>query len=221
MLNSNEIAEVLNEYPVLSELTPELKLAFVNSSSPIQAHQNADLFDLSSEVQSYVLLTSGKVRLMRQGKGREIVLYRVNPGETCILTICNILSGAHYQTRSCADTEIRGAAIPAQLFKDMVEQSPAFSMFIFRSFSERLSGLLELIDEITFMRLDARLASLLLSKGSIVKVTHSQLADELGSVREVISRILKEFETAGLIKLERNQIQIVDQKALSKIARLV
>ncbi len=89
-------------------------------------------------------------------------------------------------------------------------------MFIFRSFPDRLSGLLGLIDEITFMQLDERLAGLLLSKGSVVKTTHSQLADELGSVREVISRILKDFEIKGLVKLDRNQVRNLRSRSSRK-----
>ena len=119
-----------------------------------------------------------------------------------------------------AETEICGVAIPATLFKHMIEQSPTFCVFIMRSFSGRLPGLPGLIDEIAFMQLEERLTGLLLSKGSVVKTTHSQLADELGSVREVISRILKDFEIKGLVKLDRNQVQILDQEALEKIAGL-
>jgi CRP/FNR family transcriptional regulator len=220
MLLSDEIDKVVNIYPMLSDLPPELKLAFVNSSSTFHAKLGADLFDFSALVQSYVMLNSGTIRVTRQGKGREIVLYRVHPGEYCILTVCNILCETLYQTISTAETEICGVAIPATLFKQMIEQSRTFSMFIIRSFSGRLSGLLGLIDGITFMQLDERLSGLLLSKGCVVKTTHSQLADELGSVREVISRILKDFEIKGLVKLDRNQVQILDQEALEKIAGL-
>lgn len=184
---------------------------FVNSSLLFLAKLNAELFDFSALDQSYVMLTSGTIRVTRQGKGREIVLYHVHPGEFCILTVCNILSETLYQTVSTAETETRGVAIPAMLFKHMIEQSPTFFMFIMRSFSNRLSELPGLIDGITFMQLDERLAGLLLSKGCVVKTTHSQLADELGSVREVISRILKDFEIKGLVKLDRNQVQILDQ----------
>ena len=217
MLISDEIAEVIYFYPVLSDLPPELKLAFVNSSSPFHAELDADLLDFSSLVQSYVMLTSGTIRVTRQGKGREIVLYRVHPGEYCILTVGNILSETLYQTISTAETEISGVAIPATLFEHMIEQSPTLFKFIFRSFSSRLSGLLDLIDEITFLQLDGRLASLLLSKGSVVKATHSQLADETGNVREIISSILKDFEIEGLVKMDRNPVQTVDQEALKKL----
>ncbi len=221
MLVSDEIDKVVNYYPVLSEIPPELKLAFIKSSFTFQADLGVNLFDFNSLVHSYVMLTSGTIRVSRQGKGREILLYRVAPGEYCILTVCNILCETLYQMISTAETEIRGVAIPSMLFKQMIEQSPTFCNFIFRSFSSRLSGLLDLIDGITFMQLDERLAGLLLSKGSVVKTTHSQLADELGSVREVISRILKDFEIKGLVKLDRNQVLIVDHEALEKIAQLL
>jgi CRP/FNR family transcriptional regulator len=183
MLTLDEIDKFLKIYPMLSDLPPELELDFVNSSTLFHAEMNAELFDFSAIVQSYVMLISGTIRVTRQGKGREIVLYRVHPGEYCILTVCNILCETIYETISTAETEIYGVAIPATLFKHMIKHSPTFGMFIIRSFSGRLSELLGLIDEITFMQLDERLAGLLLSKGRVVKTTHSQLADELGSVR--------------------------------------
>ena len=220
MLKSDVIAEVISFYPVLSDLPPELKIAFVNSSTLFLDELDAELFDFSSPTQSYIMLTSGTIRVTRQGKRRELVLYRVCPGETCILTVCNIISETYYQAISTAETQVRGVAIPAALFKRMAEQSSTFSMYIFRSFSSQLSDLLDCINETTLMQLDGRLASLLISKGSVVQTTHSQLADELGSVREVISRILKNFETQGLVKLDRNQVQVIDQEALKKIARL-
>lgn len=221
MLISDEIDRIIQYYPALSELPAELKLALINASSPFHAKTDADLFDFSALVPSYVMLTSGTIRVTRQGKGREIVLYRVHTGEYCILSVCNILCESLFQSLSFAESEISGVAIPAWLFKHIVEQSPPFHRFILRSFSDRLSGLLDLIDEITFMQLNERLAGLLLSKGSTMKVTHSQLADELGSVREVISRILKDFEIKGLVKLDRNLVKILDEEALEKIARLM
>lgn len=221
MLTVPEYNRLAECYPVLAELPPSLRLALLNSGSLFHAEPATELFDFSTLSESYVMVIAGTIRVARQGKGREIVLYRVRPGEYCILTVCNILGETLYPTVSTAETLVLAVAIPASLFKQLIEQCPTFNLFIFRSFASRLSGLLGLIDDISFLKLNERLAGLLISRGSVVTTTHAQLADELGSVREVISRILKDFELKGLVKLDRSQVEIVDQAALAAIASAV
>jgi CRP/FNR family transcriptional regulator len=176
------------------------------------------LFDIGRPGQSFLMLTTGSIRVTRPSNEREILLYRVRPGECCILTISGILGGIQYPARAIAENNISGVALPTALFKQMVEQSPLFSAFIFYSLAARLSELLELVEAVTFMSLEKRLAGLLLTKDPVIQATHSQLADELGSVREVISRILKDFEGKGMVQLERGQVRILDKEALDKIA---
>ena len=213
-----EIEKLTRFYPVLGELPSGLQYAFVESSYPVQASTGRILFDVDVTIRSFIMLTQGSIRVIRPGIERELLLYRVQPGGCCVISICHLLGDTRYRARAQVESDITGVALPQPLFRQMMEQSPYFSYFIFHAFADRLTGLFELLEANTFMRLDGRLAGLLVSRGTLIKTTHSQLADELGSVREVISRILKNFEITGLVKLDRNQVQILNQEALKKIA---
>jgi CRP/FNR family transcriptional regulator len=216
-----EIEKLTRFYPVLGELPSGLQHAFLESSYPVQASTGRILFDVDETIQSFILLTQGSISVIWPGIERELLLYRVQPGGCCVISVCHLLDDTRCRARGEVESGITGVSLPQPLFRQMVEQSPLFSYFIFHTFADRLTELFELLEANIFMRLDARLAGLLVSRGTLIKTTHSQLADELGSVREVISRILKNFENMGLVKLDRNQVQIVDQEALKKIARLL
>lgn len=216
-----EIEKLTMLYPVLGELPAGLQYAFLDSSYPVQISTGGILFDVDTTIQTFIMLTQGSIRVVRAGIERELLLYRVQPGGCCVISVCHLLGDTRYRARAQVESDITGVALPQLLFRQMVEQSPYFSNFIFHTFADRLVELFELLEANTFMRLDERLAGLLLSRGTLIKTTHSQLADELGSVREVISRILKNFEIMGLVKLDRNQVQILNQEALKKIARLM
>jgi CRP/FNR family transcriptional regulator len=123
-----------------------------------------------------------------------------------------------YEARAITEQPVAGVAIPSVVFSQFFVGSPHFFAYLFRSFSESLVDLLSLVEAVSFNRLDQRLARLLLSKERTILATHSQLADELGSVREVISRILKDFERKGLVKLERGKVRVLDRPALETIA---
>ncbi len=220
MLSSLVITKLIEFYPVLGELPAGLQHNLLDASYPVRAEAGKILFDTGETVPSFLLLTEGSIRVTRPAKDRELILYRVRPGECCILTISHLLGYTHYQVRAQVETDVSGVVLPQALFKQLVDQSPVFSAFLFRSFADRLVELLELLEALTSLRLDQRLAGLILSKGDVIKTTHSQLADELGSVREVISRILKDFEEKGLIQLERGQIRILDKEALRNIAHI-
>ena len=216
-----EIEKLTRFYPVLGELPTGLQHAFLQPSYPVQASAGRIQFDVDTTIQSFIMLTQGSISVIWPGIERELLLYRVQPGGCCVISVCHLLDDTRCRARGQVETGITGVALPQSLFRQMVEQSPLFSYFIFHTFADRLTELFELLEANIFMRLDARLAGLLVSRGTLIKTTHSQLADELGSVREVISRILKNFENMGLVKLDRNQVQIVDQEALKKIARLL
>ena len=218
MIESMELEALLKLYPILQELPPRLQHSFYDSGYTVHLKTGEALFDSFHPIRFFFFLISGSIRVIYLGQEREILLYRVQPGETCILSICHLLAGIPYQARASTEQPVTGLAIPKSLFTRFVEDSPLFSLYLFRSFSERVLDLLDLLEAVSFSRLDQRLAGLLLSKGIIIHSTHSQLADELGSVREVISRILKEFEHKGLVKLERGKIKILNRPALEKIS---
>jgi CRP/FNR family transcriptional regulator len=215
MIVLDDLAKLAQLYPVLRELPASLQHAFSHGSYPVYAETGKIIIDAYTPPTSFLMLSEGSIRVLYPGLEKEFLLYRIQPGEVCILTACHLLTGANFQVLAEVESAIRGVALPQPLFRQMVEQSPLFCSFLFQSFAGRLSGLLELFGAVTTLRLDRRLAGLLLAKGACIKTTHSQLADELGSVREVISRILKDFEEKGFLKLERGQILILDQASLT------
>jgi CRP/FNR family transcriptional regulator len=134
------------------------------------------------------------------------------------LTVSCLLGNAEYPARGIAKRDLLGVSVPQALFIQLVEQSPTFRTFIFHFFGERLSRLMALIEEVAFRKLDQRLAALLLNNGGVLEATHQKLADELGSVREVISRILADFQGQGMVQLERGQIRVLDKAGLERMA---
>ncbi len=219
MLLPNDLSALIRFYPVLGELPAGLQRAIVIECYPVHAESGEILFDADSPGTSFLMLTEGSVRLLYPGIDRELLLYRLQPGGCCILTVSHLLSDTCYPVQAQVESAISGVAIPQALFRQMVEQSPLFSNFLFRSFASRMTELLDLLGALATMQLNQRLAGLLLSKGMVIKTTHSQLADELGSVREVISRILKDFEDQNLIKLARGEILILDKESLENLHR--
>ncbi len=218
MLSQLEIDQLIQTYPVLEEMPTGLKSVVYTSSHTIHAEAGKFLFDADLADQSFLLLLEGLMRVTWLTKEREVLLYRVKPGDCCLLTLCSLLGSVNSPARAQAESSLTGVVISQSHFMEMMQRSPAFCSFILRSLSNQLTKLLGLVESLASMPLEARLASLLLSKGSIIKISHVELANELGSVREVISRILEDFETRGLIQLGRRKIQILDEESLKKIA---
>lgn len=132
--------------------------------------------------------------------GRELILYRVGPGQSCVLSTTCLLAGETYPADGITETPVRAAVIPKTQFEEALQRSPVFRRFVFASFAKRVSGFIMLLEEVAFARMDCRLAQHLLDRTTddgVVMCTHHALAAELGTAREVVSRLLKEFERRG------------------------
>lgn len=205
-------------YPVLDALPghfPALEQAFVLQRLP----RGTVLFDEHSPCQAFPLLLEGSVRVAKGApNGREIVLYRVVPGEACVLTSGCLLGRRNYPARGVTESEALLAALPQPFFDRLLAEHPPFREFVFQLFSERLAELMALVEAVAFQRLDKRLAALLLGRGHAVHATHQSLATELGSVREIVSRLLSHFAEQGMVSLGRERIEILDPAALRRLA---
>lgn len=207
-------------FPALQDMPAVLWQRFEREAIYIEALAGTVLFESSGPCQAFPMLLSGSVRVAKTGaNGRELQLYRVLPGESCIITSSCLLGEAAYPARGVAESNLTAVVVPRPLFTQLIEQHSPFRAVIFRLFGERLAELMQLVEEVAFRKLDQRLAALLLAKGEIVNATHQNLADELGSVREMISRLLKNFEDRGLVALKREQIQVLDAVALRAVAQ--
>jgi CRP/FNR family transcriptional regulator len=205
-------------YPVLGKLPVALADRVMAQTQTITVPDGTVVFDERQACQGFPFVIKGDIRVLKPAaNGRELPLYRVLPGESCIITSSCLLGHTDYNARGIAEGETTLALMPRALFDDLLAV-PAFRDFVFHLFSERIAELMQVIEEVAFHKLDQRLAGLLLGKGRLVHATHQHLADELGSVREIVSRLLKGFAELGLVRLSREQVEILDPAGLRRIA---
>lgn len=215
----------IDKFEPLRGLAPALRQELARAGRIVRAPKGARVFGPGQSPQGYLLVVSGDIRVSQISEsGREIVLFRVQPGESCALTTACLLGGDSYNAEAIAETDVEAVAIPRAAFDDLIARSQAFRQLVFAAFSHRLTNLLSLVDEIAFHRLDARLAHKLLElagAGSEVAMTHQQLAIELGTAREVVSRQLNELQRRGCVSASRGSVTIIDRAALEGFAREV
>lgn len=173
------------------------------------------------ECPNYVMCISGKTRVFRNSEsGREVLMYQVAGGGTCVLTTHCLLGGGTFPAESTAEQRTELAALPRETFQSLMQRSEAFRELVLADYSRLLAGMINLVDEVTFSSLPKRLAHRLLADADadgVVSKTHQQLALDLGSAREVVSRHLSDWEKNGLIKSGRGEIQLVDKQKMAAV----
>ncbi len=205
-------------YPVLDALPAALRTRVEQQAQTMTVPAGTVIFDEHQPCQGFPFILDGGIRVLKPAaNGRELPLYRVLPGESCIITSSCLLGRTDYNARGITEAETTLVLLPRPLFDELLGQ-PAFRSFVFNLFSERIADLMQLVEEVAFRKLDQRLAGLLLGKGKLVHATHQQLADELGSVREIVSRLLKNFAAQNFVRLGREQIEILDPAGLRRLA---
>ena len=218
MIPQEKFQQILSALPILQRAGPQLLREFQQSAffAPIPAGR--DVFIEGDYPESIALVLSGVVRVYKIGNtGREITLYRFGLGESCILTANAILNQRTFPAIATVEEDIEAVMIPADLFRDWVKRYDLWREFVFDLLSDRLSTILTIVDEILFQRMDQRVATWLIQQAEVqnpVQVTHQEIAAELGSSREVISRILEDFRQTGLIEPGRGSVEIVDKTGL-------
>ena len=203
---------------------PQAPVEFVLKQSEVtkvSAPAGTIIYGLGDQCEHFIILQKGQVRVYRPGDdGRAITLYHVGEGESCILTAACILNTQTFPAIAEVEQDVQGLAIPTAQMIDWLKSETDWQQYIFSLLSQRMSELISLVDALAFRNLDVRLANWLIehsSKSSKIRITHQVLAEELASSREVISRLLKEFEREGLIKLGRGEIEIIDPSRINHI----
>ncbi|MGC2167032.1 MAG: Crp/Fnr family transcriptional regulator [Gallionella sp.] len=195
--------------------------SLLDSAKIMQLPGGTVMFDENQQCQGFPLLLSGSIRVIKASpNGRELQLYRVLPGESCILTSSCLLGHTRYQARGESEQALEMVLLPAGAFHTMLGNHAVFRNYVFNLFSDRLTGLMQLVSAVAFQKLDQRLAALLIGKVSPIQATHQAIADELGSAREIVSRLLKGFADQGWVSLGREKIDVTDRVALEKFAHL-
>ncbi|WP_439149481.1 Crp/Fnr family transcriptional regulator [Sulfitobacter sp.] len=220
MTTENEWVE---RFPGLARLEPSAKKRIMAQSALVEVPQGTTIFGPGKSPENMLFLLKGTVRVQQvSDTGHEIVLYRIHAGESCVLTTACLLAYEDYSAAGIAETPVQAAAIPRDVFDDLVGQSKSFRDFVFAAFSKRITDLFLMIDEVAFQKLDVRLADKLIALANddnVVATTHQKLSVELGTAREVISRQLQEFQRRGWVEQARGSVTLTDRTQLARLAR--
>lgn len=218
-MDATTLGRLHDVYPFLESLPADSKEQVLTQFSALHSLPGGlRLFDAGSPCIGFPLVLSGAVRVARSGAGgRSLELYRVTPGELCVVSASCLFGHAAVSAdgETTEATELVVVSPPG--FEQWIEH-PAFRRFVFSIFADRLADLMALAEAVAFQRLDQRLAGALLGRGGALRVTHQALADELGTVREIVTRLLARFERNGWVALSRERIDVLSPESLRALA---
>ncbi len=201
-------------------LPREVRDRLVDEARIVHMSAGTEVFGPMNVPDSLLFLYEGQIRVSQTSeKGREIVLYRVDAGESCVLTNACMFAEEAYNAEGIAETDIIVVILPKPAFDRLVGEEEAFRKFVFSAFSRRLIDLFRVVDDVAFGRIDVRLAErllLLAGRSDAFDITHQELATELGTAREVVSRVLQDFQKRGLIEQSRGRIALKNRAALER-----
>ncbi|MCB1347441.1 MAG: Crp/Fnr family transcriptional regulator [Maritimibacter sp.] len=189
---------------------------------PTEVPQGAVLFRPGETVKGYVIVLTGHVGVSLLGpNGRDILLYEVAPGQSCIQSTLGLLGGDDYSAEAVATAPTRLVLVPRPVFLELLDTSPAFRKVVFAAFAERMQAMMQLIETMSFMRVEARLAALILERAGedgVLAITQAEIARAIGTAREVVSRRLDKLAQTGAIRTGRGEIRVRDRTALEALA---
>lgn len=216
-----EDSDWVERFPGLSRLDLPTKQLLTKRSTIVRVPKDIMVFGPGKSPENMLFLLDGTVRVQQVSEtGHQIVLYRIEAGQSCVLTTACLLAYDDYSAEGIAESVVKAAAVPREVFDDLVAGSKPFRDFVFAAFSKRITDLFLMIDEVAFQRVDVRLADKLikLSSGTDkVPTTHQKLSVELGTAREVISRQLQEFQRRGWIEQARGSVTLKDRQQLQTL----
>ena len=218
MIDDQQLNRILQMLPILKDANSPLVHDFQRVAFLAKIPVGHDVFLEGDRVDAIALLISGAVRVYKIGEtGREITLYRFGYGQSCILTANAILSHKTFPAVATVEKDAEAVMIPADSFREWVNKYEVWREFVFELLSQRLSSVIEIVEEVAFRRMDVRVAALLLKRSQTqnpIRITHQEIASELGSSREVISRLLEDLSEQGLVRVSRGEIELLDAEAL-------
>lgn len=207
--------------PSLAALSPESRRR-LGSFPPWDVPKGAVLFRPGEAVKGYVIVLIGRIGVHLIGPtGRDILLYDVEPGKSCIQSTLGLLGGEDYSAEAVAERPTRLVLLPKAAFLDLLDSDPGFRAVVFAAFAERMQSMMHLLERVAFQRVEARLANWLLSRAGsdgLVLATQQDIASAIGSAREVVSRRLDAFARKGWVDVERGRVLLRDPEALRRIS---
>ena len=219
---NHDTAELASElralYPAFAGLGDAQLSAVLEHAQVLEVPAGTPMFGEGSPCRVFPLVLEGSIRVAKASEGRELQLYRVTPGESCVLTGSCLVGGRDYPASGVVERDARLVVLTKPVFDDLLATHAPFRQYVFSLFAERLTDLMALVEAVAFHKLDRRLAAALLGRGRVVALTHQQLADELGSVREIVTRVLRGFADQGWVQSSRGAIEVLDAAALRRVA---
>ncbi len=218
--NTEDAARLSAAYPVLDKIRDHAWLDALSHAKAMQAPAHTIMFSGNEPCNNFILILEGTIRIYQTATdGREMTLYRVNAGDICVLSLNSMLQNQSFNAIAETQTPVSCLIMSAHDFHSAMNGSETFRNFVITTLTERLCEAMHLIQNTAFNHLNMRLACMLGSlfernQGGILQITHQELAHELGTTREVVSRILKEFEKNDCVKLSRGKIELSSAKGL-------
>lgn len=214
-----EVSSLLcSRYPALAGVPQGRLQSDLATIRILEVPAQATLFRESEPCAGFPFVIAGQVRVTRGAPdGRELELYRVRAGEVCIVSMSCVLGSTPMSARGVAAAPTRLAMVDRATLLGWLAFEP-IRLFVLGLMADRLAELTALVEAVAFQRLDQRLAAALLGHGQTIRTTHQQLADALGTAREMVSRLLKRFEEQGAVRLGRERIEIIDAPMLRALA---
>ena len=213
--------KLADHFPALKECLgfPDL-LGQLQELQPVKVATGTRLFDLGSTTLGFPLVLQGSIRVFKaDDQGHTLNLYHVTPGQSCVITSACLLGAKAYPASGEAEADLELLMLPKPLFFTLMDRSKSFRESVFRVFTDRIIELTEIVEAVAFQKLDARLATWLSKRGPEIHTTHQQIAEALGTSREIISRLLKHFEALGAISLQRARILVLKADQLEMIVK--
>ena len=212
-------------FPFLNELNLDMLKRFMETIKIGKYPVGTMILEEGASCTNMVFVLDGTIRVYKLSpEGKEITLYRLGVGETCVLSVSCIMGELHYPAMAEVEEEVTLGIISAEFYKELFLSEAACQQFIFNTVSTRLQEVMLLIDEVVFKNMDTRLATLILQRldendmvGKL-DMTHEKIAIELGTAREVVSRLLKDFEKKNIVSLSRGKIIVKDKEFLKKLS---
>jgi CRP/FNR family transcriptional regulator len=222
MFDATLRSRLLTLYPILSKVPAVYLDRALENAQVMRVAAGTLMWEETQKIQTFPFVLKGVARIIKLApSGRELHLYNVGPGDGCVIATSSMVGDTLSNARAIADQDMEMVSLPIPVFKTLVAQSEAFRDYVFCDLSGNLSQLTQLVTAIAFQNLDQRLAAVLVSKGNPIQTTHQALADDLGSVREIVSRLLKNFVDKGWVSLERGQITVLNAQELSDFSKQV
>ncbi len=219
MLTREQRDTLLRRYPVLSGIEPDLLNPALAQARVLIIKKGTVVFDELQSCHAFPFVLEGRLRVYKQAlNGREITLYHVAPGDACIVSAGCLLGKSPYNAAGLAKKDTLMVMLDTSVFNRLMT-SEVFREFVFSLVSKRILELMVLVEEVAFQKLDRRLAALLVDRGDLAKISHQEIADELGTVREMVTRLLNSFSDDGWIRIGRGWVEVLDKAALVEMGR--